>query len=78
MQPDNPSLSPLRKGGVKKFAKTCPRENGEKKFLHSNTIEWQENVSSKNTIFIKRKKGGVLNNYRKEILGGVWKYKVEN
>ena len=38
MQSDNPFLSPLRKGGVKKSAKTCPPENGEKEFLYINTI----------------------------------------
>jgi len=32
----------LRKGGhrgvLKKLTQTCPHENGEKKFLHGNTI----------------------------------------
>ncbi|MDO8744250.1 MAG: hypothetical protein Q7J76_04000, partial [Candidatus Brocadiaceae bacterium] len=32
-----PSQGGDKRGG-KKLAKTCPHENGEKKFLHTNTI----------------------------------------
>jgi len=36
-----PSQRGTQGGMLKKLTQTCPHENGEKKFLHGNTICWR-------------------------------------